>query len=104
MSLIRPPAVAGSFYPADAISLSTQVRAFLGEARFGAPEEDFNTPPKALIAPHAGYIYSGPIAAHAYAHIQSLKDTVERVVLLGPCHRVAVQGLRCRVPRLFRPP
>lgn len=104
MSFIRPPAVAGSFYPADAISLSTQIRAFLGEAQFGADADDFRTPPKALIAPHAGYIYSGPIAAHAYVHIQSLKDTVERVVLLGPCHRVAVQGLALSSADAFTTP
>lgn len=104
MSLVRPPAVAGTFYPADAISLSTQIRAFLGEAQFDAPEEDFSVPPKALIVPHAGYIYSGPIAAHAYTHIQSLKDRVERVVLLGPCHRVAVQGLALSSAEAFSTP
>ncbi len=88
MSTVRSPAVAGTFYPADAVTLAGQVRAFLGEAG-----QDVGVPPKAIIAPHAGYIYSGPIAAHAYAHIQPLKDIVKRVVLLGPCHRVPVQGL-----------
>lgn len=88
MTNVRPPAVAGQFYPADAATLSRQVLAFLAEAG-----EDVGAPPKALIAPHAGYIYSGPVAAHAYAHIQPLKNIVKRVVLLGPCHRVAVDGV-----------
>jgi len=88
MSFIRSPAVAGTFYPADAVSLSSQIRAFLGEAG-----EDVGLAPKAIIAPHAGYIYSGPVAAHAYAHIKPLKGIVERVVLLGPCHRVPVMGV-----------
>ena len=88
MSLVRPPAVAGAFYPADAVTLSGQIKAFLGEAG-----EDVTRAPKAIIAPHAGYIYSGPVAAHAYAHIQPLHDTIKRVVLLGPCHRVPVNGL-----------
>jgi len=88
MTFTRSPAVAGAFYPADAATLSSQIRAFLGEAG-----EDVTLPPKAIIAPHAGYIYSGPVAAHAYAHIKPLKGVVERVVLLGPCHRVPVMGL-----------
>ncbi|MEG3618950.1 AmmeMemoRadiSam system protein B [Magnetovibrio sp. PR-2] len=88
MSNVRPPAVAGQFYPADAKTLSKQVLSYLAEA-----SEDVHAPPKALIAPHAGYVYSGLVAAHAYAHILPLKGVVKRVVLLGPCHRVAVQGV-----------
>lgn len=99
MSFVRPPAVAGTFYPADAISLSMQIRAFLGEAG-----QDVGAPPKALIVPHAGYIYSGPVAAHAYAHIQPLKNTIERVVLLGPCHRVPVRGLALSSAKAFATP
>ncbi|MCW8915636.1 MAG: AmmeMemoRadiSam system protein B [Magnetovibrio sp.] len=99
MTNIRPPAVAGQFYPADAATLSRQVMAFLAEAG-----EDVSTPPKALIAPHAGYVYSGPVAAHAYAHIAPLKGTVKRVVLLGPCHRVAVQGLALSSADSFQTP
>ena len=49
--------------------------------------------PKAVIAPHAGYVYSGPIAAHAYALLAPARGTIERVVLLGPTHRVAVRGI-----------
>jgi AmmeMemoRadiSam system protein B len=99
MSNVRSPAVAGTFYPADAVTLAGQVRAFLGEAG-----QDVGVPPKAIIAPHAGYIYSGPVAAHAYAHIQPLKDIVKRVVLLGPCHRVAVQGLALSSADAFQTP
>ena len=99
MSMLRPPAVAGQFYPADAATLSGQINAFLGEAG-----EDVGRAPKAIIAPHAGYIYSGPVAAHAYAHIQPLKDMVTRVVLLGPCHRVPVKGLALSSADAFATP
>lgn len=64
-----------------------------------SPENTAQTPtttptatPKAIIVPHAGYIYSGPVAASVYARLAHLKDRISRVVLLGPCHRVAVQG------------
>jgi len=99
MSFVRSPAVAGAFYPADAVSLSSQIRAFLAEAG-----EDVGPAPKALIAPHAGYIYSGPVAAHAYAHLQPLHDVIERVVLLGPCHRVATLGLALSSAETFLTP
>ncbi len=99
MSTIRPPAVAGQFYPADAVTLSGQIKAFLGEAG-----EDVVRAPKAIIAPHAGYIYSGPVAAHAYAHIQPLKNTVKRVVLLGPCHSVPVKGIALSSADAFATP
>lgn len=99
MSFVRSPAVAGAFYPADAVSLSSQIRAFLAEAG-----EDVRSAPKALIAPHAGYIYSGPVAAHAYAHLQPLHDVIKRVVLLGPCHRVATLGLALSSAETFLTP
>lgn len=99
MSFVRSPAVAGQFYPADAVTLDRQIKAFLAEAG-----EEVSTPPKALIAPHAGYIYSGPVAAHAYAHIQPLKDIVKRVVLLGPCHRVPVRGIALTSADAFTTP
>jgi len=84
----RAPAVAGLFYPGVAASLSHSIRRMLEDAN---PASD--TAPKALIAPHAGYIYSGPIAASAYALLAPARDIIERVVLLGPTHRVAVRGL-----------
>jgi hypothetical protein len=87
MSAVRPPAVAGTFYPADPRQLAHEVQRFLAEARPQA------LAPKALIAPHAGYIYSGPIAASAYATLQGIASRIRHVVLLGPTHRVAVRGL-----------
>jgi len=87
MSNIRPPAVAGSFYPADARILASDVRTMLDAAQ--APE----LTPKALIVPHAGYIYSGPVAAYAYASLAQIAARIRRVILLGPTHRVPVRGL-----------
>lgn len=86
---LRPAAVAGMFYPAHADALRGQVRALLAGARRPRPMRL----PKALIAPHAGYVYSGPIAASAYATIEAARDRIRRVVLLGPAHRVAFRGL-----------
>ncbi|QPK64947.1 AmmeMemoRadiSam system protein B [Methylomonas sp. LL1] len=83
----RKPAVAGSFYPADPKTLSNMMTGFLRDAYCGGKA------PKAMIAPHAGYIYSGPIAASAYARLKPVRDTIKRVVLIGPSHRVAFQGL-----------
>lgn len=90
MSTVRPPAVAGAFYPGDAESLAVEVASLLQEAGRGAAD---GTLPKAVVVPHAGYIYSGPVAASAYARLQAARGRVRRVVLLGPCHRVAVRGL-----------
>ena len=87
MTTIRPPAVAGMFYPGEPAALARDVDAMLALAR----KEELR--PKALIAPHAGYIYSGPIAASAYALLQPFARQIHRVVLLGPTHRVAVRGL-----------
>lgn len=84
---VRPPAVAGMFYPGDAAVLRRDVEAMLAAAR---PEA---LTAKAVIVPHAGYVYSGPIAASAYAALAPLRGRIERVVLLGPVHRVWVAGL-----------
>jgi AmmeMemoRadiSam system protein B/AmmeMemoRadiSam system protein A len=86
---VRPPAVAGLFYPADQPSLARDVDAAL--AATAAPLAP--GVPKAMIVPHAGYVYSGPIAASAYARLVPARDIVKRVVLFGPCHRVPVRGL-----------
>lgn len=88
MTATRPPAVAGMFYPESAEELSAEVRGFLAAAH----ETDAPVP-KAIIAPHAGYRYSGAIAAEAYARLIPARGTINRVILLGPCHRVAVHGL-----------
>ncbi len=87
MATVRNPAVAGMFYPAKAAELGAMVGRYLDGASVGGPV------PKAVIAPHAGFIYSGPVAASAYARIAPARDTIKRVVLLGPAHRVAVAGL-----------
>jgi len=91
MRNIRRPAVAGTFYPADPVELEDAIRDFLDHARENLLVGD--VPPKAIIAPHAGYIYSGPIAASAYVHMELAKKQIERVVLLGPAHRTAIRGL-----------
>jgi len=87
MPVIRPPVVAGMFYPADPRQLAHEVQGFLAKAH---PQ---TLTPKALIAPHAGYIYSGAIAASAYSTLKDTAPRIRRVVLLGPTHRVAIQGL-----------
>lgn len=90
MSAIRPAAVAGSFYPGEPSILASEVASYLAQARgSGASARR----PKAIIAPHAGYIYSGPIAASVYARLEPLRGRVKRVVLAGPAHRVWVDGI-----------
>ena len=96
---VRPAAVAGTFYPGTPARLARDVRGFLAEAR---PSR--STVPKALIVPHAGYVYSGSIAATAYALLAPLRDVVTRVVLLGPAHRVAVRGLATTSAAAFATP
>jgi len=85
---VRPPAVAGSFYPADPDELAAQIAGLLAAVPAVAGPR-----PKALIVPHAGYVYSGPIAASAFALWRPPSDAIERVVLVGPAHRIAVRGL-----------
>jgi len=90
MGSVRPAAVAGMFYPADARALAGEVDELLGGVDQAAPHLGY---PKALVVPHAGYIYSGPVAAHAYDELAAARGRVRRVVLLGPVHRVPVRGL-----------
>src|SRR5829696_6963552 len=90
MSSVRPAAVAGMFYPADPRTLAAEVDDLLGGVEQPAPRLAY---PKALIVPHAGYVYSGGVAAHAYEELAAARGSVRRVVLLGPTHRVAVRGL-----------
>ncbi|HTO45062.1 MAG TPA: AmmeMemoRadiSam system protein B [Burkholderiales bacterium] len=100
MTEIRPPAVAGSFYPGTREALSRDVAALLATAP-AAPDSPV---PKALIAPHAGYIYSGPVAASAYGRLARARGRIKRVVLLGPAHRVAVRGLALPAALGFQTP
>ena len=87
-SSARPPAVAGLFYPQDA----NELRATLSDL-LDAAQARLTSPPKVLIAPHAGYIYSGAVAAAAYVEVYRRAATINRVVLLGPAHRVALRGI-----------
>lgn len=91
MNPVRPAAVAGSFYPDRPEQLAEEVRSLLQAAAMHEPASP--SPPKALIVPHAGYIYSGPIAASAYALLAPWRNVIQRVVLIGPVHRVPVRGL-----------
>jgi AmmeMemoRadiSam system protein B len=89
MTATRHPAVAGLFYPADAAELRAAVEGFLGTAVRTKPQQA----PKAIVAPHAGYVYSGPVAASAYATLAGRSSIISRVALLGPSHRVPFDGL-----------
>jgi AmmeMemoRadiSam system protein B len=96
MSQIRQPVVAGAFYESHKQTLASDVNAFLESARLEAASSGSSetvTSPKAIIVPHAGYIYSGAVAASAYTSLVAAHDTIKRVVLLGPVHRVPVRGL-----------
>jgi AmmeMemoRadiSam system protein B/AmmeMemoRadiSam system protein A len=101
MQSIRPAAVAGTFYPGDRASLEREVAGYLAEARPAQPAPAF---PKAIVVPHAGYVYSGAVAANAYALLRPARGLVKRVVLLGPCHRVAVRGLALPAASAFETP
>lgn len=98
---IRPAAVAGQFYPSDPRVLRLQLTEMLSGT---VPGEAPGVPPKALIVPHAGYIYSGPVAASAYAVLEPFRDRIRRVVLLGPAHRVAVRGVALPAALGFQTP
>jgi AmmeMemoRadiSam system protein B/AmmeMemoRadiSam system protein A len=102
MSAIRAAAVAGSFYPAAPEDLRAMVESLLRDAAVGVAAGE--PAPKAIIAPHAGYIYSGPIAASAYVRVLPVAERIRRVVLIGPCHRVAVRGLALPSARVFATP
>jgi len=98
-SAMRPPAVAGQFYPDDPAELRAMVKNFLAAAKTTAGKI-----PKAVIAPHAGYIYSGPIAGSAYAYLAGGHDAIQRVVLLGPSHFVTFSGLAASSAKVFQSP
>ena len=94
----RLAAVAGSFYPANPTQLQQQIEALLVQTPEGG------LPPKALIVPHAGYLYSGLTAAHAYRKLVSQRHIIKRVVALGPSHRVALRGVAMPESEVFRTP
>jgi hypothetical protein len=100
MSATRPAAVAGSFYPGDPSALAAEVAAYLAETA----KARVARAPKAIIAPHAGYMYSGPIAASIYGRLAPLAGVVRRVVLAGPAHRVYVAGAAIPDAKAFASP
>lgn len=98
MTAIRPAAVAGTFYPGDPGQLAAMVDDLVAAGRTAA------APPKALIAPHAGYVYSGPVAGRAFGTLGEGAHGVERVVVIGPTHHVAIRGLAVPSAEAFRTP
>ncbi len=100
MRAIRPPAVAGTFYPEDPARLRAMVEGFLAEGAgaVAAP------PPGALIAPHAGYVYSGPVAGRAFAALGAETAQIRRVVIIGPAHFVPIRGIAAPRAEAFRTP
>ena len=89
MSSVRSPAAAGTFYPSDPEALRDEVDRLLGKVQ-QAGDGDL---PRALIAPHAGYVYSGPVAAAAFGRIAGAGGRLARVVVIGPSHFVAFRGI-----------
>ncbi|GAB2182221.1 AmmeMemoRadiSam system protein B [Denitratisoma sp. agr-D3] len=96
---LRPAAVAGMFYPGNPGELAGQVAALLADA----PAESQDKP-KVLLVPHAGYVYSGPVAARAYACLTPWRDSIRHVVLLGPAHRLPFRGLAASSAAWFETP
>jgi AmmeMemoRadiSam system protein B len=97
---LRLPALAGRLYPSDPIRLRDLVQSYLA----GADPPRTQRPPKALIVPHAGYIYSGPVAGAGYAWLAPWSSTFERVVILGTCHTPGVRGLAASSAAAFLSP
>jgi AmmeMemoRadiSam system protein B len=100
MSGVRPPAVAGSFYPADADRLRAAVDGYLAAGN-GLRSA---TTPKAVIAPHAGYVYSGAVAGHAFASLGEGASEIRRAVVVGPAHFVPFRGIAAPGAAAFRTP
>jgi len=104
MIRIREAAVAGSFYPADTRELQSTVHQLLDAVPAMAGKAGKDLSPRALIVPHAGYVYSGPVAATAYARLQLHRQVFRRVVLLGPCHYIPLRGIAASSADVFRTP
>ena len=96
---VRPPAVAGAFYPGSPGALRSAVEGFLREAPASSAPA-----PKAVIAPHAGYVYSGPIAGSAFQTVAPAARSIEKVILLGPAHFVPFRGLALPDAQRFQTP
>jgi AmmeMemoRadiSam system protein B len=98
---VRKAAVAGMFYPGEASLLRSSIVRLLERAAVHAAAL---APPKALIVPHAGYVYSGPVAAAAYARLVPLRDRISRVVLIGPSHHAYFEGIALPQAEVFSTP
>jgi AmmeMemoRadiSam system protein B len=96
---IRPAAVAGSFYPGDPARLDAEVARLLSQV-----PPSGGASPKALIAPHAGYVYSGAVAATAFAQLRGRADATTRVVVIGPAHYVPLRGIALPTAQAFATP
>jgi len=106
MQTIRKAAVAGQFYPDSTNDLRREITTFLNQALADdrAREKPAILQPKAIIVPHAGYMYSGSTAADGFSHLFPFKDTIKRVVLLGPSHRVGFTGIASSSATFFQTP
>ncbi len=102
MKQIREAAVAGQFYPADANELEYQVHQYLDTGRKHSGTDHII--PKALVVPHAGYVYSAPIAASAFSQLLAIAAQINHVVLLGPSHRVPFYGIATSSADSYRTP
>ncbi len=98
MPLIREAAVSGMFYPDDPVALQTTIRQLLEKVPLLAHHF------RAIITPHAGYIYSGETAAHAYKQLSKVKDKIQRIILIGPAHRVPFSGIATSSVDYFETP
>jgi AmmeMemoRadiSam system protein B len=95
----RQPVCAGKFYPSDPAQLNRMVTDFVSAAKVPG-----DVTPKAIIAPHAGYIYSGVVAGSAFARFERDQETIKRIVLLGPSHRVSFEGIAVGQAEAFSTP
>ncbi len=98
MNKVHEPVVAWTFYPGSSVELKRTVEELLAAVQTDVPV------PKAIIAPHAGYVYSGSIAASAYVCLAKAKNQIKRVILLGPSHRYPLRGLAVHSAEIFSTP
>lgn len=99
MKIIQKPVVAGTFYPSDVEELTFMLQNFFAKVQGHAQPL-----PQAIVAPHAGYIYSGPIAASAYACLKKARDQIKRVIIVAPSHRYPFTGIATSSADFFSTP
>jgi AmmeMemoRadiSam system protein B len=96
---VRRPAVAGTFYPGEPAALRRTTAGFLATARRATA-----VGVRAIIAPHAGYVYSGPVAGEAFAAVKGLRGNLRRAVVIGPTHYVSFRGIAAPSATAFTTP